>query len=91
MISAGCSTVGSALRSGRRGRKFESSHPDNQRPGILLNMGAIFISQTMADNYLENQYEQYLKQKAAKEAAKRAAWRKRLQAYKEKLKNEKHE
>ena len=27
-ISAGCSTVGSALRSGRRGRKFESSHPD---------------------------------------------------------------
>jgi hypothetical protein len=54
-------------------------------------MGAIFISQTMADNYLENQYEQYLKQKAAKEAAKRAAWRKRLQAYKEKLKSEKHE
>ncbi|MBQ7941243.1 MAG: hypothetical protein IJ328_02400 [Muribaculaceae bacterium] len=40
----------------------------------------------MADNFLENQYEQYLKQKAAKEAAKRAAWRKRLQAYKEKLK-----
>ena len=57
----------------------------------FFNMGAIFISQTMADNYLENQYEQYLKQKAAKEAAKRAVWRKRLQAYKEKLKNEKHE
>ncbi len=27
-IKAGCSAVGSALRSGRRGRKFESSHPD---------------------------------------------------------------
>ena len=24
----GCGAVGSALRSGRRGRKFESSHPD---------------------------------------------------------------
>ena len=54
-------------------------------------MGAILIFTTMADNFLENQYEQYLKQKAAKEAAKRAAWRKRLQAYKEKLKSEKHE
>ena len=43
----------------------------------------------MADNYIENQYEEYLKQKAAKEAAKRAAWRKRLQAYKEKLAKEK--
>lgn len=26
--SAGCSAVGSALRSGRRGRAFESPHPD---------------------------------------------------------------
>lgn len=43
----------------------------------------------MADNFLENQYNEYLKQKAAKEAAKRAAWRKRLQAYKEKLAQEK--
>ena len=25
---SGCSAVGSALRSGRRGRKFESCHPD---------------------------------------------------------------
>ena len=39
----------------------------------------------MADNYIENQYDDYLKQKAKKEAAKRAAWRKQLQAYKEKL------
>lgn len=52
-------------------------------------MDAVFIFTTMADNYLENQYEEYLKQKAAKEAAKRAAWRKRLQTYKEKLAKEK--
>ena len=25
---SGCGAVGSVLRSGRRGRKFESSHPD---------------------------------------------------------------
>lgn len=43
----------------------------------------------MADNYIENQYDDYLKQKAKKEAAKRAVWRKRLQAYKEKLAQEK--
>ena len=29
--TAGCSAVGSALRSGRRGRKFESSHPDQTK------------------------------------------------------------
>ena len=28
---SGCSAVGSALRSGRRGRAFESPHPDNQQ------------------------------------------------------------
>ena len=28
---SGCSTVGSAPRSGRGGRKFESSHPDPKR------------------------------------------------------------
>jgi|BioPla2DNA2_1021312.scaffolds.fasta_scaffold88250_2 hypothetical protein len=27
-IRAGCGAVGSALRSGRRGRRFESCHPD---------------------------------------------------------------
>ena len=27
-VKAGCGAVGSVLRSGRRGRKFESSHPD---------------------------------------------------------------
>ena len=45
----------------------------------------------MADNFLENQYEEYLKNKAAKENTKRLAWRKRLQAYKEKLAKEKSE
>lgn len=43
----------------------------------------------MADNFLEKQYDEYLRQKAAKEAAKRVAWRKRLQAYKAKLSQEK--
>ena len=28
-VPSGCSAVGSALRSGRRGRAFESPHPDN--------------------------------------------------------------
>ena len=28
---SGCSAVGSALRSGRRGRQFESGHPDKRR------------------------------------------------------------
>ncbi len=27
-MASGCSAVGSALRSGRRGRAFESPHPD---------------------------------------------------------------
>ena len=89
--SAGCSTVGSALRSGRRGRKFESSHPDNTKITGIFARGCLllYLLKNMADNFLENQYEQYLKQKASKEAAKRAAWRKRLQAYKEKLAQEK--
>ena len=30
-VKAGCGAVGSVLRSGRRGRKFESSHPDQKR------------------------------------------------------------
>ena len=28
---SGCSAVGSALRSGRRGRQFDSGHPDRKR------------------------------------------------------------
>ena len=30
VAKAGCGAVGSARRSGRRGRKFESSHPDHK-------------------------------------------------------------
>ena len=33
---SGCSAVGSALRSGRRGRKFESCHPDRKRVKTLF-------------------------------------------------------
>ena len=41
---SGCSAVGSALRSGRRGRQFESGHPDTLQeaaenqppPGVLI-------------------------------------------------------
>ncbi len=34
---SGCSAVGSALRSGRRGRKFESCHPDRKGVKVLHN------------------------------------------------------
>ena len=44
---SGCSAVGSALRSGRRGRAFESPHPDQKkarwsshRPPFLFNLSA---------------------------------------------------
>ena len=42
-VKTGCSAVGSVLRSGRRGRKFESSHPDKRKmttPGML---GVFFL------------------------------------------------
>lgn len=35
----------------------------------------------MADNYLENRYEEYLERKRKKEAEQRAAFRKRLEKY----------
>src|SRR5690554_3665868 len=45
-IQSGCSTVGSAPRSGRGGRKFESSHPDNiclkRIMGVPLSGGRIY-------------------------------------------------
>ena len=34
---SGCSAVGSALRSGRRGRKFESCRPDRKGVKVLHN------------------------------------------------------
>ena len=36
MRKTGCSAVGSALRSGRRGRAFESPHPDIRRKAIQI-------------------------------------------------------
>lgn len=44
---------------------------------------------TMADNYIEKQYDAYLARKAAKENAKKAAFRRQLKAYKERLAREK--
>ncbi|MDE6152394.1 MAG: hypothetical protein K2G12_10475, partial [Prevotella sp.] len=38
-----CSAVGSVLRSGRRGRQFESGHPDKQEAGIeIFDAGSSF-------------------------------------------------
>ena len=39
---SGCSAVGSALRSGRRGRAFESPHPD-QNKNKELNFSSLFL------------------------------------------------
>jgi hypothetical protein len=41
----GCGAVGSALRSGRRGRKFESSHPDQLiQDAIVINYSGFFLA-----------------------------------------------
>lgn len=40
---SGCSTVGSAPRSGRGGRKFESSHPDYKNEDISNDISSFFI------------------------------------------------
>ena len=43
IADSGCSTVGSAPRSGRGGRKFESSHPDKiKQDGIALKLCHFF-------------------------------------------------
>ena len=51
-IKSGCSAVGSALRSGRRGRKFESCHPDKQGVKILdiQYFSPLFCFQTLAES-----------------------------------------
>ena len=41
-MASGCSAVGSALRSGRRGRQFESGHPDKKPAKVFLS-GLPFI------------------------------------------------
>ncbi len=39
---SGCSAVGSALRSGRRGRAFESPHPDIMRQSNNLVVAFVY-------------------------------------------------
>ena len=51
---AGCGAVGSALRSGRRGRRFESCHPDKcgeggcsktiEQPFFITNFLVFFLA-----------------------------------------------
>ena len=43
----------------------------------------------MADNYLEEKYEQFLKRKDAEHQAKCKLWKKRLYAYRKKMEEEK--
>lgn len=42
-------------------------------------------STTMADNFLEKQYDSYQEQKSARQQADRKAWQKKLKEYKKKL------
>ena len=57
-------------------------------PRIALIL-SLKIPETMADNYLERQYDDYLALKARKEAARKAAFRKQLKAYQLRLAREK--
>lgn len=43
---SGCGAVGSALRSGRRGRRFESCHPDKNRESACFEqaLSVFFLS-----------------------------------------------
>lgn len=50
----------------------------------------MLILQNMADNYLEKKYEEYLERKAAAEKARKLAWKKRMDAYRKKLADEKN-
>ena len=45
-MQSGCSAVGSALRSGRRGRKFESCHPDLRKSVETIVSTDFFIYRT---------------------------------------------
>ena len=40
---SGCGAVGSALRSGRRGRKFESCHPDGTTKKEVTEVTSFFL------------------------------------------------
>lgn len=46
----------------------------------------LILKYIMADNYLENRYEEHLKAKAKKERERNAAWKKRLKEYEKSLK-----
>lgn len=45
----------------------------------------------MADNYIEKKMEEYRARKHAEEKARKLVWRKRLEAYRKKLEEEKKE
>ena len=64
---AGCGAVGSALRSGRRGRRFESCHPDKCGEGgcsktieqpFLLQIFSFFSHAVKYFHYLCNRNKQ---------------------------------
>jgi hypothetical protein len=50
---AGCGAVGSVLRSGRRGRKFESSHPDKNFRKTIVNQLITMVFLLVVENVVE--------------------------------------
>lgn len=48
-------------------------------------MAHFTASRAMADNYLENRYEDYLARKQKKEAERKAKFRRQLEEYKKKI------
>ena len=48
-----------------------------------------FYKIDMADNYLEKKYEELQARKAKEQRARQVAWKKRMDAYRKKLENEK--
>ena len=67
---SGCSTVGSILGLGPRGRTFESCHPDEKEATEIFSVASFrFITIIgdirMADNYLEKKMEEYRAQAPA--------------------------
>ena len=52
-----CSAVGSALRSGRRGRAFESPHSDRERQAVKIACRFFLPSQTAVKAQLMAQFE----------------------------------
>src|SRR5690554_1510352 len=60
--SAGCSAAGSALGSGPRGRKFESSHSDHVKSDVSVIEHLIFyLINTLRNSLIKN--KRYLKRK----------------------------